>query len=698
MTIQGNLPSPLEGEGSGERGTTLLIVGSGSREHALAWKLTQSPVVDRIYVAPGNAGTSAIAENVPVAATDLDGIVRLAGERDIDLTVVGPEAPLALGLADRLRAAGRAVAGPDMGAARIESSKSFAKSLMTRAGVPTAAYRVFDRPEEAIRYLARAEYPVVIKADGLAAGKGVTICAGPTEALKAVGAMMIEGIFGDAGRRVVIEEALRGPEISLLALVNGDQVVPLPVAQDHKRLGDGDTGPNTGGMGAYAPVPFVDAEERDRLVRTILEPAVAELARCGTPYRGVLFAGLMLTDEGPRVLEFNCRFGDPEAQVILPPLEGDLLPWLQWTACRGGSLYPPSPHIASKPQSAVGVVLAAKGYPEKPESGVAIEGLNGVPDDVLVFHAGTATDKAGRTVTAGGRVLTVVGLGASVDEAVERAYSSEISFEGMQLRKDIGWQGRSRAQQTTDSRELQLAPAAKHDLAGPAKAGGYRSLAAGGEGAHDRIAILASGEGSNLQALLDASARGDLDARVVAVISHRKGAGALARARAAGVAAIEMLIDSRKDLEARRAHEEQLLDVLLPLELDLAVLAGWMLILSAEFLARCPFPILNVHPALLPMEGDALEIPVLKGAHAVRDALALGLPYTGVSVHRVTPQVDGGPVVVREAVPIEPGDDEESLYRRIKAVEHRLLPMAVQAVLARRAEQPAAIHVGGVYA
>jgi phosphoribosylamine--glycine ligase len=708
----------------------VLIIGSGGREHALAWKLRQSPELGALYVAPGNAGTALLAQNVPVAATDLPNLVRFVEEHDIDLTVVGPEAPLALGLADLLRARGRRIFGPDAAGARIESSKAFAKEVMTRAGVPTANYAVFDDVAAALAYLAQARYPLVVKADGLAGGKGVTVCSDERQARQTVQALMVHRIHGVAGCRVVIEEALEGREISLLVLTDGEMIVPLPIAQDHKRLLAGDAGPNTGGMGAYAPVPFISSFERDRLVDTLLLPVVATLASMGIPYHGVLYAGLMLTEAGPRVLEFNCRFGDPEAQVILPLLADDLLPWLDALASSGQErprrakvatgccCY--QQHMACTPaRHAVGVVLAAPGYPDAPHVGGRVEGIEHVTEDVLLFHAGTARDETGAIVTAGGRVITVVGCGVSVDKAAERAYAAideagtgaGLYFADMQYRPDIAWQVRS------DSYRGQSVWHAAGRCNTPLQCW------------KRRIGVLASGNGSNLQALLDACATGAIDAEVAVVISSRKDAYALTRARAAGIPAIALpvygsLTESdvpsrlvgervlarthhgaprigaglatgcrrpslRDDLAARQRYEHELLDLLLSLQLDLLVLAGWTLILSADFLAQCPWPIINVHPALLSddgsdwvMRGEGQIIPVLRGLHAVADALALGLPYTGVTVHRVTPEVDAGPIIVQEVVPIEPNDTEETLYSRIKAVEHRLLVEAVQIMLA----------------
>ncbi|HEX6509234.1 MAG TPA: phosphoribosylamine--glycine ligase [Chloroflexota bacterium] len=685
----------------------VLIVGGGAREHALAWKLHGSPEVEAIYAAPGNAGIATHAQTVPVSATDIPALVRLVEECDIGLTVVGPEAPLALGLADALQARGRRVLGPIAAGARIESSKSFAKMLMRRAGVPTAAYAVFDELSDALRHIRSASYPLVVKADGLAAGKGVALCRESAEAEAAIRAMMAGGVFGGAGRRVVIEEYICGPEVSLFALVDGKRVTPLPAAQDHKRLGDGDTGPNTGGMGAYAPVPFLSADEREALVALTIEPIVATLAEMGTPYHGVLFAGLMLTEDGPRVLEYNCRFGDPEAQAILPLLADDLMPWLE--AAAGGAL---SGEVPVHDRASVAVVLASPGYPDEPRVGAPIHGLDRLPDGVLAFHAATALDDGGTGVTAGGRVLTVVGIGDTIDAAAERAYAAPIHFDGMLRRSDIAWQARQvppgeagagLVNSRSDRVLVGAVPVCRPARVGRADGHSGPSLPENSQPAavpawedtadigRHRVAVLASGEGSNLQALLDACAAGALQAEIVGVVSHRAGAGALERARRAGVPSAVVALADRSDPVARRDHEDRLLTTLAQFSPQLIVLAGWMLVLSADFLGRCPCPLVNLHPALLPMEGEQLDLPVLRGAHALRDAVALRLPFTGVSVHYVTPEVDAGPVIIREHVAILPDDDEQSLYRRIKPIEHRLLVEAVAAVLSF-------VHVGGVYA
>ncbi|HET7035024.1 MAG TPA: phosphoribosylamine--glycine ligase [Thermomicrobiaceae bacterium] len=413
----------------------LLIVGGGAREHALAWKLAQSPEVDELLVAPGNAGTAAIARNLPIAATDIDALVEVAGRERVGLTVVGPEEPLARGLADRLRARGLLVFGPDAAAARIESSKSWAKDVMRAAGVPTAAAREFSALEPALDWVADAPLPLVVKANGLAAGKGVVVAATRGEAERAVRAMLAERSFGEAGSEILIEECLSGPEVSVLALTDGETIYPLVPATDYKRAGAGDTGPNTGGMGAFAPVPAVTPELAACIRAEILEPTLSELRERGIAYRGVLYAGLMLTESGPRVIEFNCRFGDPETEVVLPLLADDLLPLLLAAAeGRLADVPPPRRHDGA----CVGVVLASAGYPGSYTTGCPISGLDDLPQGVLAFHAGTAW-LDGRIVTSGGRVLTLVARGTNLAEARQCVYEgiARVSYTGKQFRPDI---------------------------------------------------------------------------------------------------------------------------------------------------------------------------------------------------------------------------------------------------------------------
>lgn len=415
----------------------ILVVGSGGREHAIVWALRRSPHVSEVFCAPGNAGIATLATTLPVDGHDVDTILSAARETRADLTVIGPEAPLAAGVVDALEGAGLRVFGPTRAAARIEWSKVYAKALLGRHGIPQAAFRSFERAEEAVAWIRDRDRPCVVKADGLAAGKGAIICATADEAIGAVRAIMVEQRFGEAGSHVVVEEFLEGEEVSALAFVDGEHVLPMPLAQDHKRLLDGDRGPNTGGMGAVAPVSHVDAEVYVRIIREVLEPAARGLVAEGCPFRGVLYAGVMVTRDGPKVLEFNARFGDPEAQALLPLLETDLSEVL-WASCDGQL---DSVRLRWSAHSAVCVVAASEGYPDDPVRGRAIHGLaeaSAVPD-VLVFHAATA-GRDGQIVTAGGRVLNVVGLGDDLSGARKVAYEAmgRIRFEGMRYRRDIG--------------------------------------------------------------------------------------------------------------------------------------------------------------------------------------------------------------------------------------------------------------------
>ena len=415
----------------------ILLVGGGGREHALGWKIAQSPLVDALYVAPGNPGLAPHATLVPIAADALDDLVAFADRTRIDLVVVGPEAPLVAGLADALAARGLAVFGPSAAAARIEGSKAFAKALMTRHRVPTARFETFTDPAAARRFCRELGAPVVVKADGLAAGKGVSVCATLDAADRAIRDCMERRAFGASGAVVVVEECLRGEEISFFAVVNGKDAIPLAAAQDHKTVFDGDRGPNTGGMGAFSPVPGVDAALSSRIMETIVRPVADALSAEGTPYRGALFAGLMLTDEGPKVIEFNCRFGDPECQTLVTRAAGDIVPWLL-EAARGEPL---RADAGWRADAAVCVNLASGGYPGAYRTGIPIEGVEraAAMSGVHVFHAGTAM-RDGRLVTSGGRVLGVTALAPTLDAAIARAYEAvaRIRFEGMHFRSDIG--------------------------------------------------------------------------------------------------------------------------------------------------------------------------------------------------------------------------------------------------------------------
>lgn len=413
----------------------ILVVGGGGREHALVWKIARCPRVTEIYCAPGNAGIAGLANCVPIAADDIEGLLAFARQAGIDLTVVGPEAPLVAGIVDAFQAAGLPVFGPSRAAARLEGSKIFAKELMQAAGIPTARHTAFMEAGTALAYLEEHPGPVVVKADGLAAGKGVVVAPDTATAREAVTAMF-GGRFGPAGQRVIIEEHLEGEEVSILALCDGETVIPFLPSQDHKRVGEGDTGPNTGGMGAYAPVPFYTPEIAGEVEEKILRPTVRAMAAAGCPYRGVLYAGLMLTREGPKVLEFNCRFGDPETQPLMLLLQSDLVELMLATI--NGELA--GTKIDWCPGAAAGVVLAAGGYPGPYARGEVITGLEAVLPGVEVFHAGTALVD-GQVVTAGGRVLCVTARGENLQAALDRVYAGikAINFAGMHYRRDIGY-------------------------------------------------------------------------------------------------------------------------------------------------------------------------------------------------------------------------------------------------------------------
>ena len=424
----------------------VLIVGGGGREHALAWKIARSPRVEEILCAPGNAGIASAARCIDIGADRVEALVDFADREGIGLTVVGPEVPLTMGIVDAFQARGLRVFGPGREAARIEGSKVFAKDLMMKYGVPTASYSTFDDAGAARRHIEEKGAPVVVKADGLAAGKGVYVCRSEDEALEAVDAIMVRKAFGDAGSRVIVEELLEGEEASFIALTDGERVVPMPSSQDHKQVFDGDRGPNTGGMGAYSPAPVVTDALRSRVMETIMIPTVRAMAAEGAPLRGVLYAGLMIDDAGPRVLEFNCRFGDPETQPILARMKSDLVPVL--AAAAEGDLS--GVEIEWDPRPAVCVVMASGGYPGKYDKGRPISGLNatGSLEDVVVFHAGTA--RSGEdVVTAGGRVLGVTALGDTVGAAIKRAYQGveAISWEEVHYRRDIGRKALERAEE-----------------------------------------------------------------------------------------------------------------------------------------------------------------------------------------------------------------------------------------------------------
>jgi phosphoribosylamine--glycine ligase/phosphoribosylaminoimidazole synthetase len=425
--------------GNWRRNMKVLIVGSGGREHAMAWKAAQSPLLEKLWIVPGNPGTVEFGENIALSADDVAGVVRTAREHSADLVLVGPEAPLAAGLVDALNEAGVRAFGPTQAAAQIESSKVFSKQFMQRHGIPSARFAVFSDFAAAVDHLDQIDYPIVVKASGLAAGKGVILPETREEAVECLHSILLEGAFGAAGNEVVIEERLSGPEISLLAFSDGRTARAMIPAQDHKRLLDGDTGPNTGGMGAYAPAGICTPAMVEELTRTVLQPTVDGLRAEGKPYVGVLYAGIMLTGNGPRVLEFNCRFGDPETQVLLPLLKSDLLEIAM--ACTEGCLEGIS--IEWEAGSAACVVLASEGYPGKATTGCCIQGLKDLPESTVAFHSGTRMGQQDTLVNAGGRVLALTGWGATLDAALSKAYAAveRVHFDGMQYRRDIGQKG-----------------------------------------------------------------------------------------------------------------------------------------------------------------------------------------------------------------------------------------------------------------
>lgn len=412
----------------------VLVIGSGGREHAIVWKVSQSPKLTKLYTLPGNPGTAELAENINgISVDDHSAVASFCKEKKIDLVIIGPEAPLAAGLVDLLSAQGIRCFGPSQAAAQIEASKSFAKDFMARHNIPTAKYATFSNYDEAVRYLESVDYPIVIKASGLAAGKGVILPETMDEAKYALEEILVKKVFGEAGAEVVIEERMTGQEVSLMAFTDGTSVVPMLPAQDHKRLLDGDKGLNTGGMGAYAPAPIFTSAMMGEAVEKVLKPAVNGMKSEGNPFVGVLYAGLMLTPNGIRTLEFNCRFGDPETQVLLPLLKTDMVEIAE--ACTDGNLE--NINIQWKNSAAVCVVLASKGYPEKVESGKVVT-IEQLPDDMVCFHAGTKMENE-NLVTSGGRVFGLTAWAEDIASAVKKVYANigKVTFDGMQYRKDI---------------------------------------------------------------------------------------------------------------------------------------------------------------------------------------------------------------------------------------------------------------------
>ncbi|MDP8219245.1 MAG: phosphoribosylamine--glycine ligase [Candidatus Theseobacter exili] len=421
----------------------ILVVGSGGREHTMVWKIAQSPKVKKVFCAPGNAGTSLLAENIPINVDNMEGLLEFAKKEDISLAFIGPELPLVMGISDLFNQEGIPVFGPSQRASQLEGSKIFCKTLMAKYGIPTADYKTFEDANAALDYVITKKTPLVIKADGLAAGKGVFVTSTVEDAENAIKEIMIKNSFGEAGDRIIVEECLIGEEASFLAFTDGKTVLPMASSQDHKRIYDGDKGPNTGGMGAYSPAPVIDEEMANTIMTSIMIPIVNALQKEGRPYSGVLYAGIMIDDSGPKVLEFNVRFGDPETQVILPRMETDLVEIAQ--AVVEKRLH--EMVLDWKGQTALTVVLASQGYPGPYEKGQAISGLEWFDssDDCIAFHAGTKKN-GNEIITNGGRVMSITGLGASVKAAGDVAYGgvSKVGFRGMQFRKDLGYRAVNR--------------------------------------------------------------------------------------------------------------------------------------------------------------------------------------------------------------------------------------------------------------
>ncbi|KAK1930654.1 Phosphoribosylformylglycinamidine cyclo-ligase [Phytophthora citrophthora] len=602
----------------------VLLVGNGGREHAIAWKLAQSASTGHIYVAPGNAGTedvSAGISNVNIGVGAHDELIAFAKSKGVSFCVVGPEAPLIDGLADKMNAAGIPTFGPSKLAAQLEASKAFSKDFMRRNDIPTAAYQNFTEYEKAKEYLDSIDHNIVVKASGIAAGKGVLIPTNKTEAHEALREVMLEKAFGSAGDEVVLEEFMIGEEVSLLAFCDGERVVCMPGVQDHKRISDGDQGPNTGGMGAYGPAPCLTSElERECI--DIVERVIAAMKKEGMPYVGVLYPGFMLTPTGPKIVEFNCRFGDPETQVVLPLLHSDLFEIMR--ACVEHRLE--RSLVSWKSGAAATIVMASQGYPNSYPKGKIITGLDDAQSlkDVDVFHAGT-TNATDGIATSGGRVLAVTAVGPSLQGALDRAYEgvSKIHFEGAQYRSDIGLKGLLH---------------------------GAKKL---------KLAVLGSTRGSSMQPIVDAIAAGELNASIDIVVSDKAAAGILERAKTHDIESVAL---SAKGL-SRADFDAQVSEVLRKKNVDLVLLIGYMRILSGEFCKEWENKVLNVHPSLLPDFAGGMDLAVHR---AVLDAKKT---ESGCTVHFVTEQVDAGPIAVQMKCPVLENDTPESLKARVQPLE-----------------------------
>lgn len=614
--------------------STVLIIGGGGREHAISWRIAKSTKVSKVIVSPGNGGTASGGKvtNMPLDAKDHAAVVAACHEHKVELVIVGPEIPLADGLADSLLKGGILCFGPNQDAAEIEASKAFSKDFMARHQIPTAAFQNFTDYEAAVKYVESVEHQVVIKASGLAAGKGVLMPTTKEEALAALKSVMVDLAFGEAGGEVVVEEFMEGEEASILAFVDGNNVVCCPAAQDHKRIGEGDTGLNTGGMGAYCPAPAVTAALAKTIERTIVQPCVDGLRKEGSPFVGCLFTGVMLTSKGPRCLEYNCRFGDPETQAVLALLDdvngADLFEIMH--ACARRCL--DSVQVRFLQQHAATVVMASQGYPCSYPKGKVITGL-AAAQDCHVFHAGTALQE-GSLVTSGGRVLAVSAVGDNLKQALDRAYAgiASIQFEGAQFRRDIG----------------------------------HRALAAR---PRVRLGVIGSTRGTDLQTIINAIENLSCDASIEVVISNKSKAGILDKARAHDLPCqfIGAVGKSREDYDmlvtkALTAHN-----------VDLVLLIGYMRIVSGEFCKKWQKRILNVHPSLLPlhaggMDGD-VHAAVIEGKEA----------ETGCTIHWVEEKVDGGEIAIQKKCAVDPDETPKTLKAKVQALEGEAFLEAIAA-------------------
>lgn len=604
----------------------MLVVGNGGREHTIAWKLAQSASTRHIYVAPGNAGTANAADgaisNVNISVGAHDELIAFAKSKGVTFCVVGPEAPLIDGLADKMNAADIPTFGPSAKAARLEASKAFSKDFMRRNGIPTAAYENFTDYEKAKAYLDSIDHNIVVKASGIAAGKGVLIPTNKQEAYEALKEVMLDKAFGSAGDEVVLEEFMTGEEVSVLAFSDGDRVITMPGAQDHKRIFDNDQGPNTGGMGAYAPAPCLTPELEKECI-AIVERTIAAMKAEGTPYVGVIYPGFMLTPTGPKIVEYNCRFGDPETQVLLPLLNSDLFEIMR--ACVENRL--DQSLVSWKSGAAATIVMASQGYPDSYPKGKVITGIDAANaiENVDVFHAGTAFDASNSIITSGGRVLAVTAYDSTFESALNRAYSgvANIKFEGAQHRSDIGLKGR---------------------LHGAKKI---------------KLAVLGSTRGSSMQPIIDAIEAGELNASIDIVVSNKEDASILERAKKHNIEAVAL---PSKGL-SRAGFDAQVSKVLKSKNVDLVLLIGYMRILSGEFCKEWENKVLNVHPSLLPDFAGGMDLAVHQ---AVIDAKKT---QSGCTVHFVTEEVDAGPIAVQMKCPVLYNDTAESLKARVQPLE-----------------------------